>query len=86
MVDWKEPPPKRMRGRPWTFKPEFYEELKANPNEWALFREKTYASHAYRMRDRYPQLEVTLRNAGKSEKGSTLYDIYVRFVPDVESV
>lgn len=80
MVEWKEPPPKRTRGRPWSFTSEFYEELKAKPNEWALFREGTYAAHAYKMRSRYPDLEVTLRRAGANEKNTPLYDIYVRYV------
>jgi hypothetical protein len=78
-IEWKEPPPSK-RGRPWSFTPEFYEELKANPNQWALFREATHAAHAYKLRNRYPDLEVTLRGVGTNEGKTRLYDIYVRYV------
>lgn len=84
MIDWKEPPARKTRGRPWSFSDEMFEELKSKPNEWALFREGTYAAHAYKMRKRYNELEVTLRRSGKNEKGTALYDIYVRYVPNAE--
>lgn len=83
-IQWKDPGDIRQRGRPWSFTSEFYEQLKARPNEWALFREGTYASRAYKMRERYPDLEVTLRRAGANDNKTPLYDIYVRYVPSGE--
>lgn len=78
-IEWKEPPVSK-RGRPWSFTFEFYEELRSRPGEWALFRESTYATHAYKLKNRHPDLEVTLRGAGTNEKKTRLYDIYVRYV------
>jgi len=84
-IEWKEPPPARRKGRPWSLTPDDVNKLKDKPNEWALFREGTYAAHAYKLRQRYPELEVTLRGAGTNDKGTRLYDIYIRYVGATES-
>lgn len=84
-VEWKEPPAPKGRGSSWIFTPEFYEELKTKPNEWALFKSSAYAAQAYKLSKRMPDLQVTCRRAGENEKKTPLYDIYVRYVSSVDA-
>lgn len=76
-VNWSTPPESsRSNSKP------FIDELQKRPNEWALWKTATYASSGYAFKKRYPGLEITLRNAGKNEKGTNLYDIYVMWAPN----
>jgi len=61
----------------------FYEELKKKPGQWALYRENTFYSYGANFRKIYPNVELTSRHTGnKTEKGTYLYDLYVRYVEE----
>jgi hypothetical protein len=81
-INWVTPP-ESLRSN--SSKP-FIEELKKRPYEWALWKTATYASSAYAFRKRYEGIEITLRNAGKNDKGTNVYDIYVMWSPKVDVV
>jgi hypothetical protein len=75
-INWSNPPSKKHSQHS-----EFVDALKANPGSWALWRTDTYASNAFVLRKTYEGLEVRTVSKGKNEKGTSLFDIYVRYVP-----
>jgi hypothetical protein len=77
-IKWIEPPAKKT-GRRGT-RLLFIDELRKNPNVWALFREATYPSNSYELKKKFPNLEMTTRFVGKNELGRPLFDIYLRWV------
>ena len=78
-IEWQEPPSVN-RGRPSSFK--LYEELRANPGKWALWKEEAYSNSGYQLRKTYPDIQVTVRRDGSNPNGVPLYSIYVRWVGD----
>lgn len=75
-IIWSNPPEKKHSQNK-----EFVNALKDNPGAWALWRTDTYASSVYALRKTYEGLEVRTVAKGKNEKGTSLFDIYVRFIP-----
>ena len=80
-INWSNPPEKKHSQNK-----AFVDELKANPGAWALWRTDTWASNAFTLRKTYECLEVRTVSKGKNEKGTSLFDIYVRYVPVVVEV
>ena len=80
-IDWKEPPGKA-RGRKRSALT-IYEDLKENPGKWALWRQRVYPNSGYGLRKSYPAVQVTLRRNGENERGTPLFDVYVRWVGEL---
>lgn len=78
-INWSNPPEKKHSQHK-----AFVEGLKTNPGAWALWRIDTYASNAFVLRKTYEGIEVRTVSKGKNEKGTALFDIYVRYMPVAE--
>jgi hypothetical protein len=74
-INWSNPPAKKSSRHG-----EFVDALKANPGAWALWRTDTYASSVYTLAKTYEGLEARTVSKGKNEKGTSLFDIYVRYI------
>lgn len=78
-INWVNPPERKNSN-----KKEFVNELKANPGVWALWKSSTYASQAYIFKKNFENIEVRSATNGKTDKGTSLFDIYIRYVPAAE--
>jgi hypothetical protein len=74
-INWSNPPEKKHSQNK-----AFVDELKAHPGAWALWRTDTWASNAFTLRKTYEGLEVRTVSKGKNENGTSLFDVYVRYV------
>lgn len=77
-VEWKEPPAATVGRKRSALT--IYEDLKKDPGKWALWRSGSYPNSGYGLRKSYDDIEVTLRRSGQNDKGTMLYDVYVRYV------
>lgn len=86
-IVWEEPKPARKRGTDRALTPEksmrkyapYVENLKQNPNQWAVFKKSASPTYSTRLKAAYPGVETTCRTV-KSEDGKQRFDIYARWV------
>lgn len=86
-IMWEEPAPSK-RGIPKkSTNPEatmrkyepFVNELKKNPNRWAVFKKAASPTFSTRLKEAYPGIETTCRRI-ECEDNKQRFDIYARWI------
>lgn len=86
-IIWEEPRPSRSRGAKHPLIPEksmkkyapYVESLKAQPNQWAVFKKASSPTYSTRLKAAYPGVETTCRRI-TCDDGKQRFDIYARWV------
>lgn len=86
-ITWEDPKPSRRKSQEVSLVPEksmakykdYVEELKKNPNRWAIFKQEVSPTYSTRLKAAYPGIETACRRKQSSD-GKIRFDIYARWI------